>query len=183
MKHIDRIKHHPAIRSWSKLPQMVFHQAGWWACVLWMGWLGPVIMLAFLLVHLWILREHWRKEVFLIVLAALLGLALDNALAAVGAVTYVGTLRIGWAPLWLVAIWAGFGATLRHSQAVFVQSLRNALLTGVIGGPLAYMGGEKLERMTVSGPTGWLWIGVLWGIVLAALYWAARPQPVTNNDQ
>jgi hypothetical protein len=182
MSRLERIKHHPALRSWSKLPQIVFQQAGWWACVLWMGWLGPVAMLAFLVIHVWILRKQWRKEVFLIVLATILGLTLDNTLAAVGAVSYVGELRIGWAPLWLVAIWAGFGATLGHSQAIFVQSLRNALLIGVLGGPLAYMGGEKLERMTISGPTGWLWIALLWGIVMAVLYWATRPRPVTNTD-
>jgi hypothetical protein len=175
MNRIERLKRHPALRSWSNLPQMVLHQAGWWACVLWMGWVGPAIMVSFLLIHLWVVRRQWKAELGLIVLSTVLGVALDNALAAVGAVTYVGELCIGSAPLWLVAIWAGFGATLRHSQAVFVQSLRAALLTGIIGGPLAYMGGETLERMTVSGPTGWLWIGLLWGVVLAILYWAARP--------
>jgi hypothetical protein len=181
MSRIERLKEHPALRSWSKLPQMVLHQVGWWACVLWMGWWGPVTMLAFLVVHVWVLREHWRKEVGLILLSTILGLALYNALAALGAVTYVGALRIGWAPLWLVAIWAGFGATLRHSQAVFVQSLRAALLTGVVGGPLAYMGGVELERMTVNGPSGWLWIGVLWGIVLALLYWASKPKTLAKT--
>jgi len=160
---------------------MVLQQAGWWACVLWMGWLGPVTMLAFLLLHLWMLRNNWRPELGLIVLSAALGLALDNALGALGAVTYVGTLRIGFAPVWLVAIWAGFGATLRHSQAIFVQSLRNALLIGLLGGPLAYMGGEKLERLTISGPSAWLWISLLWGIVLAILYWAARPNAAKDS--
>jgi len=181
MSPIDRLKHHPAFRSWSNLPQMLAHQAGWWACVLWMGWLGPALMGVFILIHLWIVRRQWKTELGLIVLSTVLGIALDNTLAAVGAVTYVGELCIGSAPLWLVAIWAGFGATLRHSQAIFVQSLRNALLTGVLGGPLAYMGGGKLERITVNGPTGWLWIGLVWGVVLAVLYWAARPKkPATS---
>ena len=97
MNRFDRLKKHPALRSWSKLPQMVLQQAGWWACVLWMGWLGPVTMLAFLLLHLWMLRNNWRPELGLIVLSAALGLALDKALGALGAVTYVGTLRIGFA--------------------------------------------------------------------------------------
>ena len=83
--------------------------------------------------------------------------------------TYVGEVLVGRSPLWLVAIWAGFGATLRHSQGVLVQTLRNALLTGLIGGPLAYWGGEKLERMTVHGVTGWVAIGLLWGVVLVIL--------------
>jgi hypothetical protein len=181
MSRFDQLKMHPAFRTWSKLPQMVLQQAAWWACVLWMGWLGPVAMLAFLLLHLWMLRNQWRTEVGMIVLATVLGIALDNALGALGAVTYVGTLRIGWAPIWLVAIWAGFGATLGHSQAIFVRSLRNALLIGLLGGPLAYMGGEKLDRLTISGPTGFLWISLLWGIVLVVLYWAARPKPANDS--
>lgn len=171
----------PAFKQWSNLPQLALHQAGWWACVLWMGWQGPMVMLGFIFIHLWMLRSQWRVEVSLIALSTLLGLALDNALAQLGAVTYVGAIRLGWAPLWLVTIWSGFGATLRHSQAVFVRSLKHALMTGLLGGPLAYMGGEKLERMVVTGPVGWLWIGLLWGAVMVILYQAVRISNATND--
>ena len=172
MKHLV---HHPAFRSWSRLPQLALHQAGWWACVLWMGWLGPVMMLIFVLIHLGVMRAQWRSELGLVGLSTALGIGLDNALAAMGAVTYVGDILVGHSPLWLVAIWAGFGATMRHSQAILVRSLRIAVLTGTIGGPLAYLGGEKLQRMVVNGTTGWVAIGALWTVAMVALYWAARP--------
>jgi len=163
------------------MPQMVCHQAGWWACVLWMGWLGPAVMGLFLTLHLRMVRQHWRAETRLILLSTVLGIGLDNALGYFGLVTYVGDLLVGQAPLWLVAIWAGFGATLRHSQQVFVLSLRSALLTGVLGGPMAYWGGQKLERLTVNGTPGWVAVGLLWGLVLVALYWATKRHGHTNQ--
>ena len=176
MSRLQTIKSHPAFRSWSLMPQMVCHQAGWWACVLWMGWLGPAVMLGFLALHIRMTAQQWRSEIVLIVLSTMLGIGLDNTLAAFGLVTYVGEQLVGLVPLWLVAIWAGFGATLRHSQQVFVQSLRNALLTGVLGGPMAYWGGEKLDRLTVNGIQGWLAVGALWGLVLFILFWATNRQ-------
>ena len=174
MSRFQALKRHPAVRSWSLLPQMICQQAGWWACVLWMGWWGPAVMLVFLVLHLVMVRQEWKNELSLILISTLLGIALDNALAITGHVTYVGEILIGGSPLWLVAIWAGFGATLRHSQGVLVQSLRNALLTGLVGGPLAYWGGEKLERMTVHGITGWVAIGTLWAVVLVLLFMATK---------
>lgn len=172
---IDKLSGHPALRSWSSLPQLVLHQAGWWACVLWMGWLGPLVMLTFVLIHLAVMRAQWQQELRLVVLSTVLGIGLDNALAASGSVTYVGDILVGHSPLWLVAIWAGFGATMRHSQSILIRSLRIAVLTGAVGGPLAYMGGEKLERLTVTGTTGWIAIGVLWTVAMTTLFWAARP--------
>lgn len=171
---IDRIASHPSIRTWSAVPQLALHQAGWWACVLWMGWLGPSIMMAFLIIHLLVMRNQWKIELWLIALSTLLGIVLDNALAMTGCVSYVGVIVIGQSPLWLVAIWAGFGATLRHSQAMLMKSIPVAIGTGIVGGPLAYMGGEKLERMTVHGLPGWSAVSILWGATLVILYWASN---------
>ena len=164
------------LRSWSGIPQAICHQAGWWACVLWMGWAGPVAMALFLIVHAHATRAHWRTEAKLVVASALVGVVLDNALALGGFVQYVGSITVGWTPLWLVSIWAGFGATLRHSQRVFVASKRTALLTGSLGGPLAYWGGERLERLTVVEPTGWLAVSVAWTIALWILQRLAGPK-------
>ena len=171
---MKRILAHPALRSWSAFPQLAFHQAGWWACVIWMGWRGPSIMAVFVVTHLVIMRHQLRHELSLVIVSLFLGILLDNALAMVGVVHYVGEVLVGQSPLWLVAIWAGFGATLRHSQAVLIQSLPIALATGFVGGPLAYLGGEKLERMVVHGWHGWCGIALLWGIAITTLWW-------TNN--
>ena len=157
------------LRSWSGIPQAIGHQAGWWACVIWMGWQGPLAMALFLGVHAWCTRTHWRSETKLVAASALVGIVLDNALAMGGFVEYEGSITVGWTPLWLVGIWAGFGATLRHSQRVLVASRRSALLTGSLGGPLAYWGGERLERLTVDDPAGWLAVSLTWTVALWVL--------------
>ena len=159
-----------AFTNWSNVPQMVIHQGACWACVLWMGWTGPVLMLGFIALHFALTRDERRSDLNLVVAATIIGLLLDNALAWGGFVTYVGGPLLGYCPLWLVAIWAGFGATLRHSQQVLVRNLSVALATGFIGGPLAYLGGVKLERLTVHGAGGWLAVSVLWGDCLFLLY-------------
>lgn len=159
-----------AFTNWSNAPQMIFHQGAWWACVLWMGWTGPALMLGFIALHFALIRDERRSDLTLVIAATTIGLLLDNALAWSGFVTYVGGPLLGYCPLWLVAIWAGFGATLRHSQQVLVRNLSLALATGFIGGPLAYLGGVKLERLTVHGAGGWLAVSVLWGMALFLLY-------------
>ncbi len=159
-----------AFTSWSNAPQMILHQGAWWACVLWMGWTGPALMLGFIALHFTLTRDDRRADLILVVAATIVGLLLDNALAWSGAVSYVGGPVVGYCPLWLLAIWAGFGATLRHSQKVLVRSLPLALATGFLGGPLAYLGGEKLQRLTVHGTEGWLMVSALWGLALFILY-------------
>ena len=160
---------HPLIERWSTWPQLLFHQAGWWACVIWMGWLGPMVMLAFLAAHLTFTRRRIRQELVIITAATLTGIALDSALAITGAVSYVGELKVWAAPLWLVSIWAGFGATLMHSQSVLVRSRTIAVLTGLLGGPAAYWGGERLSRMTVQPEIGWMAVSATWTIALLLL--------------
>lgn len=161
------------LTQWSALPQLILHQAGWWACVIWMGWLGPAVMTLFLCVHLGVSRSRLGPELTLIGVATIVGVVLDSALALGGAVTYVGDLKVWESPLWLVAIWAGFGATLMHSQAILVRTRLIAVLTGALGGPAAYWGGERLERMTVDPDVGWLAVGLAWTIAMAILHTVA----------
>ena len=139
-----------------------------------MGWTGPAVMLLFLIAHLRMTRRNAKMECILILASTIIGLILDNVLAATGAVAYTGTLTIGKSPLWLVSIWAGFGATLLHSQNVLIRTRRFALITGCLGGPAAYWGGEKLARLDVNGPAGWVAVSATWTIALLCLEWIAN---------
>ena len=163
-----------ALWRWSGLPQWGAQQAAWWACVLWMGWAGPAAMLGFVCLHLMVLRRRWKAELALIAAATALGAALDNLLALGGWVTYAGAVRVGLVPLWMVALWSGFGATLRHSQSTLVRSAPVALGVGALGGPLAYRGGEALARLDVQGPPGWVAVSVGWAVVMLVLQRASR---------
>ena len=128
-------------------------------------------MVGFLLVHLYVERNHWVRELTLILVSVVCGFSLDSALGMTSLVTYVGEQTVGVVPLWLIAIWAGFGATILHSQAVLFQSRRAALLTGLLGGPLAYAGGIKLECLQVAGIPGFVGVGLLWATAMLLLQW------------
>ena len=131
-------------------------------------------MAFFLATHLVLLRRELRVEITLVAVATAIGITLDSALSIAGAVQYEGTLFIGQAPFWLVAIWAGFGATLRHSQSIFVRSKLTAGLTGFVGGPLAYLGGEKLGRLVVHETFGMLSVSALWAVAMFTLFWTVH---------
>ena len=163
-----------ALRAYSGAPQFALQQVAWWACVLWMSWFGPAVMLLFIGIHLVVVREQWRLELMLVMLSGGLGLCLDTVLFRTGSVSYVGDLVLGGVPLWLIAIWAGFGATLRHSQRLFMDSAKSAALSGLLCGPLAYWGGEKLERLTIHEPSGYVFVALLWAGVLLALHAAIQ---------
>jgi hypothetical protein len=168
--------------AWSRIPQFICHQIGWWSCVLLMGWQGPLVMLAFVALHFYMTRGAWRGEALIAGVALVVGIAVDNGLHAAGAVQYVGELRVGASPVWLVAIWLGFGATLRHSQSVFVRSWRHACLVGVLGGPAAYYGGVKLARMAVDGAFGWLGISVAWTLAMAIVFLTVRWADANHHE-
>ncbi len=130
----------------------------------------------FIAVHLYQTRSCWRRETKLMVWSTIIGLLLDNTLASTDSVIYIGELVIVYCPLWLVAIWTGFGATLRYSQSILVRTPYHALATGVIGGPLAYVGGEKLGRLTINGSLGLFAVSMTWGIAMYLLYRLSRAE-------
>jgi len=127
-------------------------------------------MLAFILLHLYVTRREYPQELRLVLSATLVGLIVDNTLGYSGLVSYVGTPTIGYVPFWLIAIWSGFGATVRHSQALFFRSRWHAFLTGFLGGPLAYAGGVKLGCLEVQGAWGYILVGACWTFAMLGLF-------------
>jgi hypothetical protein len=126
-------------------------------------------MTAFLWIHLASNRSRLITESTLVTAAVLIGFSLDWILLHGGWVAYEGALTVASVPLWMLALWAGFGATLTHSQKLFVASPTRGFLVGSFGGPAAYTGGERLGRMVINGPEGLVAIGVTWALALCAL--------------
>ena len=139
-------------------------------------------MLVFILLHLYVTRRSFIRELVLVLVSATIGLGLDNALASTGFVMYVGTPSMGYAPLWLVAIWAGFGTTVRHSQDLFFRSGGHAFLTGFFGGPLAYAGGVKLGCIQVTSVWGYALIGLFWTVAMILLFYCRGKGPAPQSS-
>lgn len=112
---------------------------GWWA-IAFLGSkdLSSAIVLttsAILLLHLWIQRRNFKKEVITILTITILGSTLDYLLHFLK----LFNLQKDYA-VWLTAIWLIFTCTLRHSMTkLFQQNNFILFIISFIGGPLSYI--------------------------------------------
>jgi hypothetical protein len=162
----------------STLLNYVLYQAGWFACILGAAWHRPLtgfgIAVLLTAVHVW-RAEDRALESRLILLALTLGIAVEGAQAWSG--TYAqftsGSVTAWMSPPWLLAMWAQFATTFRFSMHGVMTHPWRATAFGVIGGPIAFLAGERLGAVTLAQPLlpALLRLAVAWGL---ALYVCAR---------
>ena len=152
----------------------VAFQLGWLAAVLGganqLPWLGTTVAMAVVLVHLHFANQPSR-ELQLIAVAAAIGALWDSLLVALGWLTYPsGTLIIGTAPHWIIAMWIMFATTLNVSLRWLKQRWVLAAVLGAIAGPLAYYAGHELGGVQFADPGMALAaLGVGWAVIMPLL--------------
>jgi hypothetical protein len=162
------------------LTNYLAYQTGWFAAVvgaaLGHGAAGAVLAAGLMAAHLWLARERGR-ELRGIVLATVVGALIETWQLRSG--TYA-QLSGGAAPLlppwWLLALWAQFATTFRYSLQGVLARPAAAMLFGAVGGPLAFLAGERLGAVVLATP---LWPGLTrlalgWTAALALFAWTAR---------
>jgi hypothetical protein len=129
-------------------------QLGWFASVLGAAhghpWLGPVVVLGSLAVHVRLQPATARtQEVLVLALAAAIGLLVDAALFRAH-VTAVGDARIP--PAWLVVLWPNVAAATAPTGSLHALARRPLLgaLAGAVAGPLAYDAGYRLGAIELD---------------------------------
>jgi hypothetical protein len=149
-------------------------QAAWFSTVLGAAngapWLGPVAILAAVALHLRFTRRP-GVELRLLAVAVVLGLTVDSLLLATGWIAYPnGAWLPGFAPYWIVAMWALFATTLNVSMRWLKDRYLLAGVFGAVGGPLSYLAGARLGAMNFI-QTEWalLALGVAWGVSMPLL--------------
>lgn len=159
----------------TRLLNYAAYQIGWLAAVGGAagGWptAGAVVSLTLTGAHVVLARER-EREAQLVVAALLMGLVVERALIAVG--TYrllAGGPPGAWPPLWLLALWGQFATTWRYSLAAIFSRPWRAALFGAVGGPLAFVAGERVGAVVLWAPviptlSG---LAVAWSLALAAL--------------
>ena len=147
----------------------------WWACVLGavngLKYLGPIAMLIFLVLHLY-LNSTNRSELKLILIFAFVGTFIDTMMAYSNLIGYVGLYSddIIIAPLWITAMWCGFSALVNHSLAWLKDKWSSAFLFGAIGGPLAYFAGQKIGAINgINTLSSVMAIGIFWALVFPSI--------------
>jgi hypothetical protein len=154
-------------------------QAGWFSCVLGAAngypMAGAVAVLLVASLHLG-LAYNPRKELVLILLAAVIGALFDTLLLQTGWLSYAnGMLWAGTAPYWIVAMWLLFATTLNVSLRWLRGNYIAAALLGLIGGPMSYYGGAKLGALIfINMPAALAALAVGWAVVTPFLVWLSK---------
>jgi len=167
-------------RSRSALLNAVANQVGWFACVLGAaaGWgaAGAAVALALVLLHL-VFASRPEVEWPLVLVAGGLGLVIDTLHADFGVLEFKGHEAGAVAPLWIFALWVQFATTLRFCMSWLSRRYVLASMFGLIGGPLAFLGGERLGAATFGEPR-------FWSLAVVAASWSvALPLLVAVSDR
>ena len=149
-------------------------QVAWFACVLGGAndrvLAGTMVVGAVIGLHL-ALAQRPLPEALLVAVAAVIGLVWDSWLVALGLMSYpTGNIAPGLAPYWIVAMWALFATSLNLSMAWLKGRPWLAALFGAVGGPLAYLAGERLGGLQMPDPVLALGAQALgWAVLLPML--------------
>lgn len=156
------------------------YQAGWFASVVGagrqQGEAGALVAGVLIAAHLALTRER-GLELRVLAVATITGLLVETWQLQSGTYrTLSGAGATTVPPLWLLALWAQFATTFRYSFRRVLARPIAAMLFGALGGPLAFLAGERLGAVALTTP---LWPGLLrlaigWSAALALFAWVAR---------
>lgn len=171
------------------IKNLVLFKVGWLACVVGAAynaaWLGAAVVALVVVEHL---RSSVapKREALLLAAAGAMGLVWETALVSLELIAYPsGTLPMGIAPYWIVAMWVLFATTINAGLKWVKQHWLIAALAGGLGGPLAFAGGEGLGAVTFTDSLTLLVVGLGWALLLPVLAECARrwnglePVPLT----
>jgi hypothetical protein len=152
------------------------YQLVWFAAVIGAGhglaWPGMLAAAVFVALQ-WTCSAHRGADARLVGIAMVLGLSIDGALAVGGRLAYAAAVpTIGWAPAWIVALWAAFAMTLNHSLTLLQGRPWLAAALGASGGPLAYWGAARGWQAVTFVPPAWqglLALALAWGLAIPLL--------------
>lgn len=164
-----------------KIINFVLFQAGWFAGVLGGAHGMPLAATAAagaaIAVSLAWFSADRKSDARLLLAVAVIGFCVDTVHLHLGVWAQTGAPRFpNLCPIWLVALWALLGTTLRGSLSWLAGRYALAAVLGAVAGPLSYVGGEKLGAATLH-PNLVFSVGALvvgWAIVMPLLVWLAH---------
>ncbi len=158
----------------SMLINFAAFQFGWFASVLsaaaMVPWLGVIAVCAIIALHLYRAQDA-AQEFVLILICGAIGSLWDSVLVAMGWVSYPSGMLIPQAsPYWIVSMWLLFATTLNVSMGWLKGRPWLAAVFGLVGGPLAYIAGQKLGGIYLLDSTAALSaLGLGWAVLMPLL--------------
>jgi len=135
------------------------------------GWLGSAGLLVFVGWHIYS-SETARADLKVAACAVVIGLTLDTLYMRSGLISYSGEfLWTGFAPLWIIALWANLALTLNGCLRWMQSRPALTAVLALVFGPVGYYGGVTLGAATVTGNPVALYgaIGIAWAAALPLL--------------
>jgi len=164
-----------------KIVNLALFDVGWTFCVL-SGkhdrpWLAVAAAVAVVGANLCMLDGKRWEYLRLLGLVAAIGFCVDSANLFIGVFALTGSPHVPYlCPLWLVALWAAFGTTLRSSLSWLAGRYWLSALLGAVAGPVSYAGGAGLGAAALA-PNRVFSIAALavtWALVMPLLVWLAH---------
>jgi hypothetical protein len=168
----------PVQKMTSKIINFLLFQLVWFVCILGAATNATHSAVAFslfiILFHFY-LTKYKISELKILLLASVIGFLFDGFLLKSELVLYANH---GWSysitPLWIIVLWMGFAITLNSSLNWLKKKIKLSALFGAIGGPLAYLAGEKLEAVTLMTPIALIAIVIGWSLITPLLIYISR---------
>ena len=144
----------------------------WWLTIL--GaifkyyFIGPLVTIIFVAMHLYKIANHKREDIFLII-SFLLGLFIESLLFNFNIIIHEGILtKYNLAPLWSVTLWVCFGSTLFHSFKWLSKQYIISSLLGIFSAPLIYLSMESVGVVSFGYDKIYvaIYTAILWGFFI-----------------
>lgn len=151
----------------------ILFQLAWFSCVIGAGkgmpWLGAIVTMLVLIWHLYQAKTV-KAELLLMLYALLIGATYDQSMLSLGYISYISN---GWSnaivPVWILALWLAFTSTLNVSLRWMRNKHSIAVFFGAVGGPMAYLGAEKLGAVILHGASSYIALSIGWAVITPVL--------------
>lgn len=143
-----------------------------------MAWPGPLLVLCY---GIWQLHARNRApgDRRIVLVALLVGLLLDSLWVQTGLFRFAADWPgHGFAPLWIISLWAGMALCFNHSLSIVRRHLFLAGGFAMIFSPVSYYLASRIGAVTWIGDTLNVVVatGLSWALVFPALAHLARPK-------
>ncbi|HAT11030.1 MAG TPA: hypothetical protein DCS97_10650 [Planctomycetes bacterium] len=169
----------------------VLGQQALWVLVVWGAAAGhpywpSAVAAAAIAFACWRSGTAWWRVMTVVLVGVVCGAAVDGSLGKTGLVIYVaGDPALPVPPVWILALWACFAATLALPARSMISSPVIAALLGGLGGPLAYAGGRALGALDAQ-TFGLVMVGVFYALATPVIVLAANrllPLPAAQRSR
>ena len=158
------------MKQYIKLYDLFGFKVCWVLCAFCSVWekpyLGPLVTLIFIIGHLLIVNFNFR-DIKIIIASIILGFIIDTLFLNFDFVIYKNS--INYAPLWIIAMWAGFSITLIYTLDSLQNKYFMAALLGLVGGPLSYQAGDSIGSITINHNYSYIVLAIAWAIAIPLL--------------